>query len=447
MLPKDLITTISFFLNEQDIFEFELCCNLFHKMVNNKSYLTKSNNFKRFEITNKRLNQMTQYPSRCGLYKYCKAKDLTLKIDLAAVETRSTAWKHCLTKLKKQWQKAQSEVVATDDHDNTNVNSEKYNWTTSLFKSIKRLQFHNDSIYFLDNIPLDILFDPQYKSDLETLVFQQNFASRDQDELLNSTNGLEKEYLKLNNRLRKTNVEIKTLKSLHFVGFGNVIALPFIKTKGIVFNAPFLCIGAQILAESTYPPRILTIIGDWNSPLPYIQKYQNQLMSNCQIDTLKLIKYANKNFDLCLNEEIIESLNLDKNLSNLKIDFTFFENDDGDDKKCFHLNFDYGLPAIEAVLTKKYFHNLKNVNILLHFGSSIHVEKFFKLLTKHVKLLKYQFECLNISLHICDDNNCNIETCNAFEWNSQIDEKWLTKMHQKCVQLKAGAKQMRCVQK
>ena len=69
-LPIDLITKTSFFLNENDIFQFQQCCRLFYKMINNTSYLHKSNNFKTFQITDKRLDQMAQ--SKYNFFKYSK---------------------------------------------------------------------------------------------------------------------------------------------------------------------------------------------------------------------------------------------------------------------------------------------------------------------------------------------------------------------------------------
>ena len=44
-LPIDLINNISLFLNEWDISssQFEQCCRLFYRMINNLSYLSKSN--------------------------------------------------------------------------------------------------------------------------------------------------------------------------------------------------------------------------------------------------------------------------------------------------------------------------------------------------------------------------------------------------------------------
>ena len=45
-LPIDLITTTSFFLDQEDICQFEQCCRLFYQITNNLVYITKSNSFK-----------------------------------------------------------------------------------------------------------------------------------------------------------------------------------------------------------------------------------------------------------------------------------------------------------------------------------------------------------------------------------------------------------------
>ena len=77
-LPIDLIDNARLFFNETDIFQFEQCCCLFYKMINNTIYLNKCNNFKKFEMTNKRLKQMTE--SEYSFFKYCTASDLELNV-------------------------------------------------------------------------------------------------------------------------------------------------------------------------------------------------------------------------------------------------------------------------------------------------------------------------------------------------------------------------------
>ena len=71
-LPVDLIKKTSFYLNEKDIFQFECCCRLFYQMINDTSYLNLSNNFKSFNITKKRLTQMSE--RQHSFYKYSKTK-------------------------------------------------------------------------------------------------------------------------------------------------------------------------------------------------------------------------------------------------------------------------------------------------------------------------------------------------------------------------------------
>ena len=81
-LPIDLISKTSLFLNKQDILKFEQCCRSFYKMINKTSYLTQSNTFKHFIITQKRLNQMRN--CKYSFFKYSKAHRLTFNISLGS---------------------------------------------------------------------------------------------------------------------------------------------------------------------------------------------------------------------------------------------------------------------------------------------------------------------------------------------------------------------------
>ena len=80
-LPIDIKKKTSLFLNEKDIFNYEKCCRLFYKMINNNNYLNKTNNFKRFKITMTRLSQMANKNCLCSFYK--------LPIDILFDETKS----------------------------------------------------------------------------------------------------------------------------------------------------------------------------------------------------------------------------------------------------------------------------------------------------------------------------------------------------------------------
>ena len=77
-LPIDLLTKTSLFLNEKDIFQFERCCRLFYKMINNTSYLSKCNNFNTFTITKSKLNEMEQ--NNDCYFKYSKANRLVFDL-------------------------------------------------------------------------------------------------------------------------------------------------------------------------------------------------------------------------------------------------------------------------------------------------------------------------------------------------------------------------------
>ena len=84
-LPIDLITQISFYLNEDGIFKFEQCCRLFYQMINNTSYLNLSNNFKTFKIKNETLDQMSQ--TSYSFFKYSKTKHVQLLCDSRCIHT------------------------------------------------------------------------------------------------------------------------------------------------------------------------------------------------------------------------------------------------------------------------------------------------------------------------------------------------------------------------
>ena len=156
-LPVDLITTAPSFLNEKDIFKFEQCCRLFYKMINNTSYLNKCSNFKKFNITKKRLNEMKQ--SDCSFFKYSKASRLHSVVLSATDASSLTAWindlETTINRLKK---------MASYD-----------NWLTNLFGSISILDLRYGLAAFLSQMPIDILFN----SDPNISHLQEIFLGHD----------------------------------------------------------------------------------------------------------------------------------------------------------------------------------------------------------------------------------------------------------------------------
>ena len=143
-LPIDIIQKTSLFLNEKDIFQFEQCCRLFYTMINNTSYLKQTNNFKTFEITNRRFAQLAQ--SKYSFFKYSKAMTLQFDntrtvVDRAYVQAMSEFFGH----IHDQWDKIEKIRTIDGLFDN-------------LFNSIKSLRFTNDGIALLSKMPLKIMF-------------------------------------------------------------------------------------------------------------------------------------------------------------------------------------------------------------------------------------------------------------------------------------------------
>ena len=144
-LPVDLISKTSMYLKEKDIFRFEQCCRLFYKMVNNSSYLSKCNNFKKFLITRKRLSQMKQ--AEYSFFKYTKSNELKFDFICRDYPPSPFEWNDIVTDFK-----TILEMQTRAGYDNC---------MTQLFKSISTLNLNEYySWVVLSQLPIDILFNP-----------------------------------------------------------------------------------------------------------------------------------------------------------------------------------------------------------------------------------------------------------------------------------------------
>ena len=153
---------------------------------------------------------------------------------------------------------------------------------------------------------------------------------------------------------------------------------------------------------------------------------------DCNIDTLRLIGFdTSSKTDILVNDKLIQALNLHGNLVNLTIEVnTDFDTSflTIEPKAEENVNISKWMKAIEKILRKQHYHNLKNVNLLIEISDQ-DVEQIFNLLKANVSILKYQFNQLNIGLKMNGivthwPNYCTIE------WNQQIDEKFLDKKQQ-----------------
>ena len=140
---------------------------------------------------------------------------------------------------------------------------------------------------------------------------------------------------------------------------------------------------------------------------------------NCNIDTLRLIYFSGyDNGDICMNDKLIEALNLHRNLINLTIEMNIVLNHE---TNTTHIG--RWMKAMETILCKQYYHKLKNVNILIRMYEK-DINYVFNKLKKNISILKHQFKQLNIGIKTVSGKFC------TFEWNQQIDAKYLDQQRQ-----------------
>ena len=411
-LPIDLIAKTSLFLNEKDIFNFEKCCRLFYKMVNNLSYLKQSNNFKQFKLNNKRFDQICQ--AKYSFYKYSQAN--TMQVTLAGLNDIDEETNENITKFindtQSKWEQAKH-IDQCYDH-----------WLTNLFKSIKSLELSEDStMALLDKLPLEILFDPQSKLDRFCIAHYWNIDGKF-GYLQKAIDEFERQYLELKEKYQQQGKNLKKLQCLDYSeesADDRITGPRYIEAKHLILFYIDNSFAAQRLL-STMNNNILTCHLHFN--IGRLNKI------DCYIDTLRLIGLGRYGAaDILVNDKLIQAWNLHRNLVNLTIEVNFdiavrmYKQ-----KTKVNVNIFQWMKVIEKILVKQHYHNLNNANILIK-TSDQDIDQIFNLLKQHVSILKYQFNQLNIGLRmICIATGCT-KYC-TFEWNQEIDEKFLDKKQQ-----------------
>ena len=394
-LPIDIIKNTSLFLNENDIFSFEKCCRLFYQMINNLSYLKKTKNFKTFELDNKRFDQIIE--SKYSFYKYSQTNIMEMTLDVLGSVDEETNQNvtEFVSEIHSKWEKAKS----IDKYDGY--------WLTNLFKSIKSLTLLADlAMALLNKLPLKILFDSQ--SQLERFVISHYWNGTGKfGHLQQAIDDFEKEYLQLKENFQQQGKKVKKLQCLECVTPADLrITGPrYIETQHLIMSTIHPDCPLQ-----GFLPTIDVLTCNNAFYMPQLDK-----IDCCTIDTLRLIdfrEYSCSSTVICINDKVIETLNLHRNLVNLTIEI--------------NLNASRWMKVIETILCKQYYHNLYNVNILIKMFDN-KSNSVFQMLKKNVSILKHQFKQLNIGLRIVCDG-C-IKYC-TIEWNSQIDEKYLDRKEQ-----------------
>ena len=391
-LPIDMIQNASLFLNENDIFHFEKCCRSFYKMINNSTYLKQTKNFKTLRLYNKRLNQMIE--PKYSFYKYSQASTMGVNVLVPAEKTVTTF----INETQSKWDQIKC--------------IEKYHgyWLTNLLKSIKSLTLSADpTMALLPKLPLNILFDPQSRLNWFSINHHCNSEGKCGRHLQRAIDEFEKQYLELKEQYQQEGKKIKKLKWLEYSSYDaddKVTGPLYIEAKHLIllnvrkdFAAPHAFSTVNVLTCNAFEG--LSVVDTLGK-------------IDCNIDTFRLIGCSGyDSTDICVNDKLIQALNLHSTLVNLtiEVDIRIFA------ISPYHIT--RWMKGIETVLLKQYYHNLQNVNILMKIFQS-NMDCFFEMLKKHVSILKHQFKQLNIGLEVHG-------TYCTFEWNPQIDEKYLEK--------------------
>ena len=430
-LPSDIIFSTSLYLNEKDIYTFEKCCHLFYKMVNNSSYLNQSNTFKTLNLNEKQLDKMTQ--SQYSFYKYSKATKLHIDHDLDFYsDAQEIGCKF-----------DQAQIVGSYDK-----------WLSSMFKSIKVLQV-DDGTILLPKLPIDLLFDPTMESSLEEISIRLRSCCEE------NLNKFGAKYFELKKRLETQGQKIKVLERLRQGSLGESLHLGdsfSIEAKHIQFDdLPMIIDIKQWNDNFNKSLRTITFESYCKIDLADdgIQAGVNShsIKVNCDcnlhIETLRFIEFDDiSRLDLLDNQMLIESLNLHNSVKNLTIDFCL-------EYKVYRDKVERWEKCISNVLTKKYYFNLENVNILFYSeyvspDSLQPIDWIFGILKKHSNILKYQFKQLNIGIKTAKttDESFRRVNINILQWNSNIDNKFLDdyqerfdQLHQSTLELKTKSEQ------
>ena len=175
-----------------------------------------------------------------------------------------------------------------------------------------------------------------------------------------------------------------------------------------------------------YNPCLRKLTCDYNIQFDNINlnvKSQSGLKNtrNMNIETLRLRYFGrDSSCDICNNNIVIETLNLQNSLENLMLNI--------DVTDAYDQNLNQWQNVIESIVKKKHFYKLKNVIILLGILKHKDIDWIFKMLKKNVGLLKYQFEQFIIGLHFNYTNHY------VLEWNKAIDKRYLNKLKLLCIQ-------------
>ena len=143
---------------------------------------------------------------------------------------------------------------------------------------------------------------------------------------------------------------------------------------------------------------------------------------NMTIETLRLMDFDEQSSDdICVNEIVIKTLNLQNSLKNLMLNIDTIDMDNH--------TLTQWQNVIESILKKEHFYQLENVIILLRIPSlDMDCNWILKMLKQNVQLLKYQFKQFIIGWTV------DHVKCYVLEWNKDVDTKYLDEFKALCYQ-------------
>ena len=447
-LPIDLISDTLLFLKEQDICIVELCNRLLYKVVNTLSFLKKSRNFKKFQLNNQMLDKVVI--KRYGFYKYSVADYLVFDLDSSIYLKffNGGGMQSVLDSWIENTRKSLCNAVCLNSHsDDVHVyeGSRLYQnmWFNSMLKSIKTLQLSSDSMYFIDLLPIEYLFNKN-ESNLECLGFSLYWGNKI-DSLLKQFDNKYLEYVS------------------HCGGVSNVKALKLVQCSGHkcrikyakYFNASHLylyrskiVLNCYFQDATKYRPNLKALTFRLSHDICLQDKIQ--LNSKLSIESLTLIDTTRgcPEMNLLTNSYFIDILNFANTLKNL----TFHT-------KC---NISIIANTIKSIIKKEYLYNLERVNILFDCAATMTSSRLTRLYYKqdefgnvsmvvsndpagywiqifdkmmiycNDKLFKHQFKQFNIGLFVDAKQVGAGKIFDTFSWNKNIaikdikqtKEKW-----------------------
>lgn len=148
-LPIDIIgEQVALYLNKRDIFNFEQSCRAFYVLTNDLAFLETSN-YKKFLITNKVLDQLSD--GKNCFHKYSKAKSIIfdeLEMNSKDISYNINGDYNRDGGIIDRWYKALA------NHNGTLINQ--------LFKTIETVTFYGENwpwLHLIDKLPFETMFD------------------------------------------------------------------------------------------------------------------------------------------------------------------------------------------------------------------------------------------------------------------------------------------------